>query len=93
MRKCLKDLTCRIANQVTPPVAKGDKFNLSQCLKNDFEIKEMQKIPYALAIRSLMYAQVCTHLDIVYIVRMLNRYLNNPRIDHWKAVKRVMQYL
>ena len=41
------------------PVAKGDKFSLSQCPKNNFEIQEMQQIPYASAIGSLMYAQVC----------------------------------
>ena len=31
-------------------VAKGDKFSLSQYPKNNFEIQEMQQIPYALAI-------------------------------------------
>ena len=65
-----------------PPVAKGDKFSLSQCLKNNYEIQEMQKIPYASAIRSLMYAQVCTRPDITYIVGMLGRYLSNPGKDH-----------
>ena len=37
-------------------VTKGDKFSLNQYPKNDFEEKEMQKIPYALAVGSLMYA-------------------------------------
>ena len=37
-------------------VAKGDKFSLSQCPRNDLEVKEMQKIPNALAVGSLMYA-------------------------------------
>ena len=49
-------------------VAKGDKFSLCQCPKNNFEIKEMQKIPYASVLGSLMYAQVYTLLDIAYIV-------------------------
>ena len=53
------------------PIAKGDKFSLSQCPRNDFEVKEMQKISYASAVRSLMYAQVCARLDIAYIVGML----------------------
>jgi transposase InsO family protein len=75
------------------PVAKGDKFSLSQCPKNDLEIKEMQKIPYSSAVGSLMYAQVCTRPDIAYIVGMLGRYLSNPGMDHWKAAKRVMRYL
>ena len=60
---------------------------------NNFEIQEIQQIPYASAIGSLMYAQVCTRPDIVYIVGMLGRYLSNPRKDHWIAAKRVMRYL
>ena len=75
------------------PMAKGDKFSLSQYPKNNFEIQEMQQIPYASAIGSLIYAQVCTHPDIAYIVGMLGRYLSNPRKDHWIAAKRVMRYL
>ena len=38
------------------PVANGDKFSLNQCPKNNLEGKEMQKIPYASAVGSLMYA-------------------------------------
>ena len=45
-------------------VTKGDKFSLSQCPKNDFEVKEMQRIPYASVVGSLMYVQVCTRPDI-----------------------------
>ena len=75
------------------PVSKGDKFSLCQCPKNDLETKEMQKIPYALAVGSLMYAQVCTRPNITYIVEMLGRYLSNSGLDHWKAAKRVMRYL
>lgn len=40
-----------------------------------------------------MYAQVCTHPDITFIFRMLDKYLNNTVMDHWKAAKRVMLYL
>ena len=75
------------------PVSKGDKFSLCQCPKNDLETKEMQKIPYASAVGSLMYAQVCTRPSIAYIVGMLGRYLSNPGLDHWKAAKQVMRYL
>ena len=75
------------------PVAKGDKFSLKQCPKGSLEIQEMQKIPYASAVGSLMYAQVCTRPDIAFIVGILGRYLSNPGLDHWKAAKRVMRYL
>ncbi|RVW38606.1 Retrovirus-related Pol polyprotein from transposon TNT 1-94 [Vitis vinifera] len=62
------------------PVAKGDKFSLHQCPKNELEKKDMERFPYASAVGSLMYAQVCTRLDIAYIVGMLGRYLSNPEI-------------
>ena len=68
-------------------MAKGDKFSLSQCPRNNFEIQEMHQIPYASAIGSLMYAQVCTRPDIAYIVGMLGRYLSNPENDNWIAAK------
>ncbi|XP_062089758.1 secreted RxLR effector protein 161-like [Humulus lupulus] len=75
------------------PVVKGDKFSLKQCPKGSLEVQEMQKIPYASAVGSLMYAQVCTRPDIAYIVGVLGRYLSNPGIDYWKAAKKVMRYL
>ena len=40
-----------------------------------------------------MYAQVCTRPDIAFIVNALGRYLSNPGLNHWKAVKKVMRYL
>ena len=75
------------------PIAKGDKFSLKQCPNNDLERIEMQKIPYASAVGSLMYAQVCTRPDIAFVVGVLGRYLSNPGMQHWKAAKCVMRYL
>ena len=40
-----------------------------------------------------MYAQVCTRPDIAFVVNALGRYLSNPGLNHWKAVKKVMRYL
>ena len=53
----------------------------------------MKNIPYASAVGSLMYVQVCTRPDIAFAVGMLGRYQSNPSIDHWKASKKVMRYL
>ncbi|RVW22478.1 Retrovirus-related Pol polyprotein from transposon TNT 1-94 [Vitis vinifera] len=58
-------------------VAKGDKFSLHQCPKMNLRKKYMERFPYASAVGSLMYAQVCTRPDIAYIVGMLGRYLSN----------------
>ena len=53
----------------------------------------MKGTPYALVVGSLMYGQVCTHPDIAYIFGMLDRYLNNSGMDHWKVIKQIMRYL
>ncbi|WVZ07573.1 hypothetical protein V8G54_020919 [Vigna mungo] len=75
------------------PIQKGDKFSQMQCPKNDLERKAMESIPYASVVRSLMYAQTCTRPDISFAVGMLGRYQSNPRMDHWKAAKKVLRYL
>jgi hypothetical protein len=75
------------------PILKGDSFNLSQCLKNVLEKKEMESIPYASVVGNLMYAQVCLRPDITYAVGMLGRYQSNPGMEHWNSAKKVMRYL
>ena len=64
------------------PIVKGDRFNLNQCPKNDFEREQMENIPCALVVGSLMYAQVCTRPGIAFAVGILGRYQSNPSIDH-----------
>ena len=45
----MKDCSPSIA-----PIVKSDRFNLDQCLKNDFEQEQLKKIPYTFAVRSLI---------------------------------------
>ena len=73
----MKDYTPSIA-----PIVKGDRFNLNQCPRNDFERQQMQNIPYASVIESLMYARVCTRPDIAFAVGILGRYQSNPGMEH-----------
>ena len=75
------------------PVVKGDKFGQFQSPRNQLEIDQMRTIPYASAVGSLMYAQVCTCPDLAFITGMLGRFQSNPGMDHWKAVKKVLRYL
>ena len=72
---------------------KGDKLSLNQCPKNDIEKESMKNIPYASAVGSLMYAQVCIRPDIAYVVEVLGRYQSNLGMDHWRAENKVMRYL
>ena len=75
------------------PVCKGDKLSLSQCLHSDIEKAQMKNVPYASALGSIMYAQVCTRPDIAFATGLLGRYQSNLGHDHWIAAKKVMRYL
>ena len=75
------------------PIVKDDRFNLNQCLKIDLEREQMKNIPYASAIGSIIYAQVCTRPNIAFALKMLGRYQSNPGMNHWRAAKKVLRYL
>lgn len=47
----------------------------------------MVSIPYALVIGSLMYAMLCTRLDIAYSIRVSSRFQVNPGREHKNVVK------
>jgi hypothetical protein len=53
----------------------------------------MKAVPYALAVGSLQYAQVCTRPDLAFITEVLGRYQSNPGIEHWKIVNKVLRYV
>ncbi|RDY13427.1 hypothetical protein CR513_01657, partial [Mucuna pruriens] len=55
-------------------IAKGDKFSLKQYPNNDLKRNEMQKIPYASIVRSLMYL---SDLEMQHwkVVKRVMRYL------------------
>ena len=50
-------------------LAKSEDLSLDMCPKTLEEESEMARVPYSSAIRSLMYAMLCTRLDICYAVR------------------------
>ena len=82
------------ASKPTPaPIVKGDSFGKFQCPKNQYEIDQMKAVPYASAVRSLEYAQVCTRPDLAFVTGVLGRFQSNPGIEHWKIVKKALRYL
>ena len=75
------------------PIVKGGKFGTFQCPRNQVETDQMKSVPYASAVGSIMYAQVCTRPDLAFITGMLGRFQSNPRLDHWKAAKKALRYM
>ena len=93
INKILERFNMRNCSGSIAPIVKGDKFSLSQCPKNSLELESMKNIPYASAVGSLVYLEVCTRPDIAFAVGMLGRYQSNPGIEHWTTAKKVMRYL
>ena len=72
---------------VSTPLGSHFKLSREQSPKTEKERDHMSKVPYALAIGNLMYAMVCTKLDIAHAVGVVSRFMSRPRKQHWKAVK------
>ena len=53
----------------------------------------MKGVPYASAIGSIMYAMLCTRLDVCLAISLAGRSQSNPGVDHWTAVKNILKYL
>lgn len=60
----------------------GSNFKLRKVDLNVNEVKEMEKIPYASMVGSLMYAMVCTRPDIAQTVGSVSRLLANLSKEH-----------
>jgi hypothetical protein len=53
----------------------------------------MKMVPYASAVGSLQYSQVCTRPDLAFVTGVLGRYQSNPDKEYWMMVKKVFRYL
>jgi hypothetical protein len=51
---------------VKVPIPVGVKLSTDQCPKTHEEEEDMSHVPYVSAVGSLMYAMVCTRLDIAH---------------------------
>jgi hypothetical protein len=93
IEKVLERFQMNKAKSVSTPLALHFKLSSSQCPSNDEEKEDMQRVPYASAVGSLMYAMVCTRPDIAHAVSVVSRFQSNPGREHWNAVKWVLRYL
>ena len=64
-------------------IMKGNSLSKKMCPKTLEEIKHMERVPYASAVGSLMYAMMCTRPDICYAVGIASRYQSNLGLAHW----------
>ena len=49
--------------------------------------------PFREAVGALMHLTTSTRPDIAYAVSYVSRFMENPQVEHWMAVKRIFRYL
>ena len=54
---------------------------------------EMQNVPYRQCIGRLTHLMRTTRPDLAFSVSVVSRFLHNPGMKHWNAVKRILRYL
>ena len=82
MKKILKKFSMHKCSPSPAPIVKGDRYGDFQCPSNQYEIDQMKMVPYASAVGSLQYAQVCTCPDLAFVTGLLGRFQSNSGIEH-----------
>ena len=91
--KMLKRFSMEQSKRGYVPMVSGITLSKSMCLKTQNERTHMSMIPYASAIGSIIYAMLCTRLDVSYALSVTRRYQSNLGMGHWVAVKNILKYL
>ncbi|KAL1565166.1 secreted RxLR effector protein 161-like protein [Salvia divinorum] len=91
--KLLKRFQMDNSKPVTIPLAQQFKLSKDQSPNDEDQRKEMNKIPYASIIGSVMYAMVCTRPDLGHAISVVSRFMADPGIEHWHALKWILRYL
>ena len=93
IKKMLKRYHMHDCKPMNILVEKNLSLSIDICPKAPNGKEKMSKVPYFNAIGSLMYAMVCTCLDICYIIGLVSKFQSNPGPKHWMVVKRILRYL
>ena len=70
------------AKPVETPLLGHIFLSKMQSLKIDEERVYMDRVPYASAVGSVMYAMVCCRLDIAFAISQMSRYISNLGKEH-----------
>ncbi|TQD95783.1 hypothetical protein C1H46_018622 [Malus baccata] len=92
VERVLERFNMKAAKSVSSSLANHIKLSKKSCPKTYEEKEKMAVVPYFSAVRSIMYAMVCTWPDIAHAVGVVSRFLSNPGKDHWEAVKWILRY-
>lgn len=93
IERVLKRFNMSNVKEAATPLSQSFKLSKSQAPKSKQESLEMDQIPYASVVGSIMYIMICTRPDLSHALSVTIRYMSDPGKDHWSALKWVLRYL
>ncbi|MCO5551645.1 hypothetical protein L7F22_005149 [Adiantum nelumboides] len=91
--KVLQHFNMDRGKALSVPLPSYVKISKQDFTESEEQKVEMEKIPYASTVGSLMYATIATRRDIAFAVGVVSRYMSNPGKKHWEIVKGILRYL
>ena len=82
---------CTNKRPVHTPMQLGTQLKMVS--QTDTDRKQMSEIPYMNMVGVLRYIVDCTQLNISFATNQLAKYLNDPGMEHYLALKHCYQYL
>jgi hypothetical protein len=93
IKQLLKKFDLQDSKSVSTPMDSRISLSKSQCPTTEGEKLFMQSKSYREAVGSLLWVSNGTRPDISYAVNQVARYMENPGVQHWDAVQRILVYL
>ena len=78
---------------VGTPMAQHFRLSKQQAPEGEREREEMQLIPYANIVGSIMYAMISTRPDVALAISVTSRFMGAHGKQHWLALKWTLRYL
>ena len=72
---------------VSIPLAPHFKLKATMSPTSVEECEYMTHVLYASAVGILIYAVVCTRLNLSQVISMVSRHMHDPSRGHWEVVK------
>ena len=86
IKKILQRFNMTEGKSVSTPLPSYMKLSKEDSPKSYFEKAKMEKVPYSLAVGSLMWDMIATRLDIAFVVGVVSRYMSNQSKKHQEAI-------
>jgi ATP-binding cassette subfamily B (MDR/TAP) protein 1 len=93
LRKVLWRFNMQDCKSISTSLPINFKLSSSMSPSNEAERMEMSQVPYASAVRSLMFAMIGTRLDIARAAGVVSWYMTNLGRKHWNTIKRILRYI